>query len=142
MIVVVDTNVIVSAFIQSKGYPALVLDALLKGSFEIAISPMIEFEYQHVLTRAIISPYLHYSDEQIQEMVADLLDLAILVDEREVNVSADPKDNKFFGCAFEAGADFIISGDKHILDIPEYKGTRTITPGQFVEEVLMFEKAV
>ncbi len=48
-------------------------------------------------------------------------------------VTRDPKDDAIVACAREAGADYIVSGDRDLLDLGEYKGTRVVTPREFVE---------
>lgn len=54
-----------------------------------------------------------------------------------VNVCQDPEDNALFSCAVEAKANYIVSGDeKHVLPIGSYKGVKTVSPREFVEEIL------
>jgi predicted nucleic acid-binding protein len=42
---------------------------------------------------------------------------------------------KILECALEAQASFIISGDKHLLEIKEYKGIKIISPKEFLNEI-------
>jgi putative PIN family toxin of toxin-antitoxin system len=60
-------------------------------------------------------------------------DAEIFAPESALNVSRDPKDNKFFECAVAGRADFIISEDKDILDVGEYEGIKTVTAAQSLE---------
>jgi uncharacterized protein len=51
-------------------------------------------------------------------------------------VCDDPDDDKFFECAIAGGANLIVSGDKHLLKISDYKGIKVVRPRQFVDEYL------
>jgi len=42
--------------------------------------------------------------------------------------------NKILECALEAQASFIVSGDKHLLEIKEYKGIKIISPKEFLSQ--------
>jgi predicted nucleic acid-binding protein len=42
--------------------------------------------------------------------------------------SADPDDNKILVCAVACGANYVVSGDAHLLELKEYKGIKIITP--------------
>jgi predicted nucleic acid-binding protein len=47
-------------------------------------------------------------------------------------VIADPTDNIFLECALDGSADFIISGDRHLLDIKVYRGIKIVRAGEFL----------
>ena len=47
-------------------------------------------------------------------------------------VTADPTDNIFLECALDGGADFLISGDRHLLDIKVYKGIKIVRAREFL----------
>jgi predicted nucleic acid-binding protein len=38
-------------------------------------------------------------------------------------------------CALEGNADFIISGDKHLLNLRNYQGIKMVTPAEFLESL-------
>ncbi len=48
-------------------------------------------------------------------------------------VEADEKDNKVVECAVEGNADFIVTGDKHLLILKKYKDTGIISPAKLLE---------
>ena len=54
----------------------------------------------------------------------------------KVEVCRDPDDDKFIGCAIDAGAYYIVSGDKDLLDISEYGGVEMVTAAGFCERFL------
>jgi hypothetical protein len=44
----------------------------------------------------------------------------------------DPDDDMFLGCAALAKADSLVAGDKDLLTLGEYKGTRIVTPSEYL----------
>lgn len=48
-------------------------------------------------------------------------------------IKADPDDAIFLATAFGGNADYIVSGDHHLLDVGEYKGIQILTPAAFLE---------
>jgi len=49
-------------------------------------------------------------------------------------VCRDPNDDMVIECAVEAGATVIVTGDKDLLSLREYRGIRMLTAREFVEE--------
>lgn len=54
-----------------------------------------------------------------------------------IEVSRDPDDDKFIECAKDAGALYIVSGDKDLLVIEEYDGIQIITAKEFCDRYLV-----
>jgi predicted nucleic acid-binding protein len=52
-------------------------------------------------------------------------------------IADDPDDNVLLACAVEAEADFIVSGDRHLLKEKEFQGTKITGVKEFLE---MLEK--
>ena len=50
-------------------------------------------------------------------------------------VEADPSDNKFLEAAVTGQADYIVSGDKHLRDLKEFRGIAILTPSAFLEQL-------
>jgi len=76
-----------------------------------------------------------YEDGKVTALkVADLAGLSSLVDVK-MHVRAieeDPSDNHVLACAKEAGAQFIISGDRHLLQLGQYEGIKILTAATFI----------
>ena len=51
-------------------------------------------------------------------------------------VHEDPTDNKILECAETAKADFVITGDKHLLNLKKWKSTEIVTPSEFIVRFL------
>ena len=72
--------------------------------------------------------------EEIEWWEDIVLEKSILViPKRKVNVVKDDSDdNKFIEAALEGNADYIISQDRHLLDIKEFEGIKMVTPKEFL----------
>ncbi len=48
-------------------------------------------------------------------------------------IKDDPDDNKFLECAFAASAEYIISGDEHLLSLKRFMDIKIVNPAEFVK---------
>ena len=132
--VVLDTNIIVSATILRKGHSAQVLDLWREEKIELAVSLPILEEMRKVLKRARIIKQQLMAQQDVKALIEGFRESGVLTSGRldlEV-VREDPEDDKFIICAVEAGADYIVSGDTHLLKLKEYQGIRIVPPREFL----------
>jgi putative PIN family toxin of toxin-antitoxin system len=125
MIVVIDTNVLISSLLGSVSPPAQLFDLWRKGQFQLALSESVLAEYRRVLLYPHILPYHRLSESQIESRLDQLRMGAVMVtgDTLLTVVKHDPSDNKFLACALEARADLVVSGDKrHLLPLRSFSG--------------------
>jgi uncharacterized protein len=129
--VVIDTNVMVSAFLG--GGLETIIVAWTAGKFTLIVSNQVVSEYLEVLSR----PRFKITQAELDNFAALILIKAefVLPEESIHAVEADPSDNKFIEAAVAGQADHIVSGDKHLLDLKEYKGISIITPRAFLEQL-------
>jgi len=107
--VVLDTNVIVSAHLNSEGYERHVLDLVLARRLQLAASEIILAEYEGVLRR----PKFGLTRRQVATSVRLLRTASRIVrPQRELNITRDPADNRFLECAEAAKADYLVTGNK------------------------------
>ena len=134
MRVVLDTNVLVSAILSRGNPPDSILRAWRRGSFELVTSSPLMRELENVLTRPRIRRRLRWSTEERTAFVAALREGALVVTtEGELSViQADPADNRVLEAAVGAGADYIVSGDRHLLELGSYESVRIVTPARFL----------
>jgi len=140
--VVIDTNVLVSALLNKKGVPARILGILRDNGFTLLLS----FEIVQEVVEVLVSPKIKKRYVVSRQDLSDLLtlfftnaELAAKV-EKIKNVSKDPDDDKFLACASASAADWIISGDKHLLTLKEYQGIRIINARDFLKMLEKYEK--
>ena len=134
MIVVLDTNVMISALISTGGPPARIIDFWEAGAFDVASSAPLLEEVKRVLGYDQVKKYLKCSPEEINKLLAGWRTASIYVDpEEELEViKDDPDDDRVLECAVAAEAEYIVSGDNHLLDLGEYRGIEVLPPAGFL----------
>ncbi len=130
MKLVIDTNVVISGIFW-KGIPNKILMNWFKGGFEVFISASILAEYEEVLKRIGSGLTL----EEIQNWIElIIINSSIVVPLGNLKIiESDPDDDKFVECALSGQAEYIVSGDKHLLNLKEYQGVKIVSPAHFFE---------
>jgi putative PIN family toxin of toxin-antitoxin system len=132
--VVIDTNQFISSIITKKGPSAQLLEAWRNHYFILILSKNIIKEIKRVLYYPHIKKKYNLQEEDIESLI-NLIEreAIILSDSIKINViNDDPEDNKFLACGIEAEADYIISGDKHLLNLHQYKDIQITTVREFL----------
>ena len=132
---VLDTNLFISALLTTKGNPAKIINRWKAGFFDLVISLPILKEIQRVILYPKIKKRLNWTKVETSEFLLGLAQFSIMVSgESKVDViKEDPTDNKYLACAQEGQADYIVTGDQHLLKQGRYKGTKIVTPKEFVD---------
>lgn len=109
-------------------------DAILDGEVDLIASEEIFAEYRRVLFREDIVAQNKLSNEDLETAFALFRQLSIFVTPvlRIAAVKQDPTDDRFIEAAVAGQAEFIVSGDKHLLTLREYDGIQIVTPAIFV----------
>jgi putative PIN family toxin of toxin-antitoxin system len=132
---VLDSNVLVSAAIQAGGIPAQIL-AQAAQRFVWLTSGYILAETEEVLGRKHIqSKYpQRVTPARRQEFLAEVRSAAILVEVKtSVSASSDLKDNPVLACAVDASAQYLVTGDRHLLKLGTYQGIQIVIPSEFLQ---------
>jgi len=137
MSVVIDTNVVISALLFG-GPPGKLRLLWQNGKIEPVFSKEILDEYLKVLTY----PRFSLSEIEIDLILKhELLPYFKVVDipatdnpeaKKKPIIEADPDDDKFLLCALADKCRYIISGDKHLLELKVYENIEIITPATFL----------
>jgi putative PIN family toxin of toxin-antitoxin system len=108
---VIDTNVLISAILNPLGNERAVLDFALTAPAELYHSKEILEEYQQVLSR----PKFKIDAKKIEKIIHLITSRGQeIVTTSDINISQDSDDNKFLACAYDAKADYLITGNlKH-----------------------------
>lgn len=127
--VVLDTNILVSMALG--GEVGKVNDEWKAEKFLLIVSDEIVSEYLDVLQR----PKLHLKSQTIAIIMGRVYRKAELVSpaERISNIQPDPKDDKFLEAAITGKVDFIVSGDKHLLDLKEFRSIPILSGREFLD---------
>jgi putative PIN family toxin of toxin-antitoxin system len=142
MIVVLDTNVIISALLSTKGPPAKVIDRWEADEFEVAISKPLLDELERARGYDRVKKYFKDSQGIIKALLKRLKTVGVFVDPKiELHIiEDDPDDNRVLECALAANASYIISGDEHLLGLEEYKGIIINTSTGFLTALDIWKK--
>jgi uncharacterized protein len=130
--VVLDTNVVVSAHLNAEGYERHVLDLVLAGKLQIAVSEPILAEYEGVLRR----PKFAIKPRQVSESIRLLRKAARIVNpHRKLAVTRDPADNRFLECAEASKADYVVTGNKRHFP-KEWRQTPVVNARELLEWII------
>lgn len=131
---VLDTNVLVSAFIIEQGKPAQIVSRAYVQDFSLLLSEAILQETQTALHYKHIQKRFHPTEQAIEKFLFRLRTSSTLLSVRNIEniVPHDPPDNLVLACAVEGGADYLVSGNLHLLDLKQHRGVKIVTPAQFL----------
>ena len=134
MRLVLDTNVVVSRFLSPLGPPARVVEHWSAETFVLLVSEPILAEYRRALLYERVRARHGMSEQQVAEVIAGFRQFATLVVPQVALqvIRDDPADDKFLECAVTGGADYIVSGDTHLLRLGEYAGIQILSPAGFL----------
>jgi uncharacterized protein len=131
---VLDTNILISRILSPYGNPARIFQRLRDEAFELVLSEPILAEFREMMSCDRLRRLHRLSDEEIVSAAADLAATATLVEPAErLNVVPDDlDDDKFLEAAVAGEAEFVVSGDHHLLVLKTFRGIRVLTPAVFV----------
>jgi putative PIN family toxin of toxin-antitoxin system len=127
--VVLDTNVLVSALIDDGKPRKLVLELLDK--YTVILSRQMLAELADVVSRNKFS----VTSGQVDRFLSSLVRMSQLVSDiaRFKVVLEDPDDDVVLNTAYTGRAEFIVTGDKHLLELDKFKKTKIVTVHQMLE---------
>ena len=135
MRVILDTNVLLSAFIRVDSKPYKALQAWLDAAFDLVSSTgqieEISRASRYPRLRQLIGP------AEVGWLVNRIRDRALIIERLpSVDLSPDPADNFLLGLAQAGDADFLVTGDKSgLLVIRKHLKTRIVSVTQFMPEI-------
>ena len=133
--VVLDTNVLVSAIIRPPGKPAQILrQAFIR--YRLLTCRFILSELVDVLARKHIqTKYDKLVTSKLRvKFIEKIHSLGKVVETRTfLDAVSDPKDNPVLACAVDGRADYLVTGDPHLLKLGIFSDVRILTPTQFLQ---------
>lgn len=122
--IIIDTNIFISFLIGKR----------LSGLKQSLVNSIIQliFSEQNIEELMVVTGRPKFKKYFNEKEVSDLIDLIHTIGKvvkitNEPRICRDPKDNFLLALADKGKADYLVSGDKDLLFIEEYKGTKIIT---------------
>jgi len=128
--VALDTNVLISALTYT-GKPKRLIDIALEGKVILLVSKGVVAEFRRVIGRDKFK-----LSKDVQATLTDFivrLGVPVEVKSKCRVVKQDPSDNIILNTAYDGRADYIVSGDEHLLGLKEFKGIKIVTTGEMLE---------
>jgi|SRR3569833_2876832 len=128
---VIDTNVLISAFILPDSITRKALNKARKGGF-VAVSKESADEFAEVFIRPKFDKYLPL-DIRL-EIIDDFISLAYFIEpSTRITACRDPKDDKFLELACSAKAKCIITSDQDLLVLNPFRDISIVTVAEFLK---------
>lgn len=141
-VVLLDTNIWVSAFINPHGFPARLKDAWIAGQFDVVVSIPLLGEIADVLTRPRIQVKYGLSTEEIEQFLSLLQERAIhATPTGELHLCRDLDDDLILETAVLGGAEYAVSrdddlkGDSDLVAQMRSRGVEVLSVQHFVERL-------
>ena len=127
MRVVLDTNIFISGF-RSGGKPKLAFERAMDGTYTLVVTEDLLLEIEDVLSRKFGWPRATV-ESTLERVVsrAEVVSPEFVLDE-----CADADDNRILEAAVEGRANYIVSGDKHLLRMKRFRGVEVLTVNDFL----------
>ncbi len=136
MRIVVDTNILISAFFWG-GLPAEIMEANRQSRCAIVTSEALLAELLLVLQRGKFAKHLQRMNRTPEQFLENYRSAVEVVDVVPLpqQVSDDPDDDRVLACAISGQADAIVSGDDDLLRLESFTGIPIMKPAEFLERL-------
>ncbi len=134
--VVLDANIYASALMKVEGTPARVLQTIIDGKkYELVASHPILDELKRILFYSKIRTRIKKTDQELLSWLDALNMICHIVVQRyayDSLVQEDPDDDIYLIAAIESHAEFIVSGDQHLLKMNNFEGIKIVNAITFI----------
>ncbi len=140
--VTLDTNIFVRSLITPRGINAKVIDLWKQDDFVLVLSKEIIEEIIEVLSRPELINRYPYTRQDVEDLAVFINRKAVIITPQiSFDYCRDPDDNKFVTCAIMGRVQYLVSGDKDLIDdeslrkiLREY-GIQILGASEFVAEI-------
>lgn len=131
MRVVLDTNILISALIFPGGAPEAVYRLVLERRVDLVTSRSLLAELGRVLTDKF-----GWDPGRAEEAVAQVTRVGTVVEPTETIrvIEEDPADDRVLEAASQGDAEVIVSGDRHLLRLPSWRGITILKASAFLDD--------
>lgn len=135
MKVVLDTNIWLSSIFW-KGAANKIIEKLITKKIGVIVSEDILSEIIEVLNKGKkFQKFIEDRKQKIEDLIRTILSFSTLTEIKSKFelIKEHPKDNIILEAAYDSKADYIISYDKHILNMIEFRGIKILEPKEFLK---------
>lgn len=137
LVAVIDTNLFISGLFGRNTTTAELQELWIRQDFQLGTSLEIMKEVSRVLQYPRIKERLIDDDETVRRFFRLVFRKAVIARDniQTDRIVDDPTDNKFLACALEIKADYIVSGDNHLLSLKHFHRTQIVEAKAFIKKV-------
>jgi putative PIN family toxin of toxin-antitoxin system len=138
LVVVFDTSVLIPLILPASRSTVLFRRLQASGHRVALTEPIYEELADKLRASKSLRRWMQRSDEEIDQFLADLRTTCYLlpgVRQALGAVPVDPKDDIIIAAALEANASYIVSEDRHLLDLKTFQGISIMNRDQFAAEL-------
>ena len=130
MIIVADTNIIISALIKPFSDSSKILNLILSGKLKLAYDFRILNEYEEILRRK----KFNFDPQHIEAIINEIKDEGIQIDSSPLEATLPDKDDlPFLEVAVSGKVDFIVTGNKKHFPKTHYENIKILSPSEFLK---------
>jgi putative PIN family toxin of toxin-antitoxin system len=134
-LIVVDTNVFISAIIGQSGFPRKIFDELiLTNEIQMCLSDAVLDEYFEVANRGKFKKYPDFNRKANEFIEFIKLKANWFIPKETLDILPDKDDNKFIELAVEAQANYIVTGNTKDFIFTEFRDIKIYTPKEFYDK--------
>lgn len=130
MKIVLDTNVLVSAFLKPRSKPARIMRLVLQGDIQIIVNEHILAEYLEVLKRPKFNLNLKNVQTILEVIRLKGINAPSLAESFDL---PDSNDEPFLEAALASTADVLITGNRKHFPKKSCKGQMVVSPTEFLK---------
>mgnify|MGYP001306435714 CR=1 FL=1 len=128
--IVIDTNLWVS-FLITKDFTKLDTIIFARQGTLVFSQELLD-EFLEVVNRPKLRPF--FSETVVVELLETIEEFADFVNVRsEIKLCRDPKDNFLLSLSLDGNADYLLTGDKDLLDLAKFEKTKITTITDFLQ---------
>ena len=127
---VLDSNVIFSGFAFPRGNPASIIYAIQEGRVQVYLSPFILEEVSRNWREKF-----QWEETRIERVLLFLTSYCTIINPPPTLSLQElsPEDNRVLDCAVQGQVQYLVTGDRGILELKEYEGIAVVTPREFFD---------
>jgi putative PIN family toxin of toxin-antitoxin system len=135
VLVVLDTNVLLSGLLGDGGPPAQILDAWRARRFRLVTSREQIDEFRRAANYPKLKPYL--PRRAVGGIINQLRAAEVMLKRlRRAGDSPDPGDDYLLAMAIAAGADYLVTGDAALQALKRIGTARIVSPRLFLRHLM------